>query len=64
MPAVVPPPDGVARFTVEIHYHADGASGYVTPHGHATATPFASWLELLRLLERPPAHQPTTFDSP
>lgn len=64
MPAV-PPPDEAVCFTVEIRYHADGASGYVTPQGDTTRTPFSSWLELLRLLE-PPSVQPreATLDSP
>jgi hypothetical protein len=51
------PPDTSARFTIEIHYHAETATGYVTREGDATPTRFSSWLELLRLLEptAPPA---------
>jgi hypothetical protein len=43
------------RFVIELHHTDDGVEGEVTPEGTAEAQPFSSWLELLRLLEQPPA---------
>jgi hypothetical protein len=41
------------RFSVELRHTDDGVEGEVTPEGTTEAQQFSSWLELLRLLERP-----------
>lgn len=42
------------RFTVELRKTTDGVEGHVINEGSAEPEPFASWLELLRILEPPP----------
>ncbi|MFE0103459.1 hypothetical protein [Streptomyces sp. NPDC059009] len=41
------------RVLIELHHRGDEAYGRVRVEGAARPVPFSSWLDLLRLLERP-----------